>query len=123
MTHMRSIKYARFLNGVDLDKLRVGQSIDLPSQIARMLLAEGWAVLVDSDEGFSVRQLTSFGSGQADLIRFWKRADGTSCIVARRETVLYIRVEQNGSILKEQPVESPRHAMLLAKLWDEESRE
>jgi hypothetical protein len=44
-------KLARFLNGVDLDKLRVGEPIELPSQIARMLLAEGWAVLVDSDEG------------------------------------------------------------------------
>jgi hypothetical protein len=44
-------KLARFLNGVDLDKLRVGESVELPSQIARMLLAEGWAVLVDSDEG------------------------------------------------------------------------
>jgi hypothetical protein len=66
--------------------------------------------------------LTSFGSGKADLIRFWKRTDGTSCVVARRETGLYIRVEQNGAVLKEQPVESPQHAMLLAKLWDEESR-
>ena len=44
-------KLARFLNRVDLDKLRVGEAIELPSQIARMLLAEGWAVLVDSDEG------------------------------------------------------------------------
>jgi hypothetical protein len=64
--------------------------------------------------------LTSFGSGQADIIRFWKRADGASCIVARRENVLYIRIEQNGAVLKEQPVDSPQHAILLAKLWDQE---
>lgn len=44
-------KLARFLNGVDLDKLRVGECVELPTRTARMLLAEGWAVLVDSDEG------------------------------------------------------------------------
>jgi hypothetical protein len=67
--------------------------------------------------------LTSFGSGKTDIIRFWKRADGTSCIVARRENALYIRIEHNGALLKEQTVESPQHAMELAKLWDKEFRE
>jgi hypothetical protein len=66
--------------------------------------------------------LTSSGSGKADIIRFWKRADGASCLVARRENVLYIRIEQNGTVLKEQAVESPQHAMQLAKLWDKEYR-
>jgi hypothetical protein len=46
-------KFAQVLNGVDLDKLRVGECVELPTQIARMLLAEGWAVLIDSDEGFT----------------------------------------------------------------------
>jgi hypothetical protein len=64
--------------------------------------------------------LTSFGRGKADIIRFWKRADGTSCIVARRENGLYVRIEQNGTVLKEQPVDSPQHAMELATLWDKE---
>ena len=45
-----------------------------------------------------------------------------SCLVARRENVLYIRIEQNGTVLKEQAVESPQHAMQLAKLWDKEYR-
>jgi len=66
--------------------------------------------------------LTSSESGKADIIRFWKRADGASCLVARRENVLYIRIEQNGTVLKEQAVESPQHAMQLAKLWDKEYR-
>ena len=56
-----------------------------------------------------------------DIIRFWKRADGTSCVAGRRENVLYIRLEQNGAVLKEQAVDSPQHAMQLAKLWDKES--
>ena len=66
--------------------------------------------------------MTSSGSGKADIIRFWKRADGASCIVARRENALYIRIEQNGTVLKEQTVDSPQHAMLVAKLWDKEYR-
>jgi hypothetical protein len=44
-------KLARFLNGVDLDKLRVGECVELPRQVARMLLAEGWAVSVETEEG------------------------------------------------------------------------
>jgi hypothetical protein len=66
--------------------------------------------------------VTSSGSGKADIIRFWKRADGTSCVVSRRENVLYIRLEQNGAVLKEQSVDSPQHAMLVAKLWNKEYR-
>jgi hypothetical protein len=34
--------------------------------------------------------------------------------------VLYIRIEQNGTVLKEQTVDSPQHAILLAKLWGRE---
>lgn len=40
-------KLAERLNGVDLSKARVGDSLDLPSKDARMLIAEGWAELVD----------------------------------------------------------------------------
>jgi hypothetical protein len=38
-------KLARFLNGVDLEELRVGECVDLPAAVARMLLSEGWAEL------------------------------------------------------------------------------
>ena len=67
-----------------------------------------------------VEHLTSFGSGNTDILRLWKRADGTSCVVGRRENVLYIRLEQDGAVLKEQAVESPQHAIQLAKLWEQE---
>ena len=36
-------KFARFLNGVDLDTLKVGDVVDLPDAIATMLVHEGWA--------------------------------------------------------------------------------
>jgi hypothetical protein len=42
-------KLARFLNGIDLDKFQVGEVVELPPKAARLLIAEGWAVLVDSE--------------------------------------------------------------------------
>jgi hypothetical protein len=42
-------KLARFLNGIDLDKLQVGEVVELPQRTAGLLIAEGWAVLLDSD--------------------------------------------------------------------------
>jgi hypothetical protein len=44
-------KLARFLNGIDLDKLSVGDSMDLPERDARMLVAEGWAELPNTADG------------------------------------------------------------------------
>jgi hypothetical protein len=45
-------KFAECLNGVDLSKHRVGDSLDLCPKDARMLVAEGWAepVEVEVDE-------------------------------------------------------------------------
>ena len=40
-------KLAERLNGVDLSKVRVGDSLDMSSRDARMLIAEGWAELVE----------------------------------------------------------------------------
>ena len=40
-------KLAERLNGVDLSKVRVGDSLDFSSREARMLLAEGWAEVVE----------------------------------------------------------------------------
>jgi hypothetical protein len=42
-------KLARYLNGVDLTSLKVGECVNLPDSVARMLLAEGWAELVNGD--------------------------------------------------------------------------
>ena len=40
-------KLAERVNGVDLSKVHVGESLDLPSKDARILIAEGWAELVE----------------------------------------------------------------------------
>jgi hypothetical protein len=40
-------KLAERLNGVDLSKVRVGDSLDVSSRDGRMLIAEGWAELVE----------------------------------------------------------------------------
>ena len=40
-------KLAERVNGVDLSKVRAGDSLDLPSKDARILIAEGWAELVE----------------------------------------------------------------------------
>jgi hypothetical protein len=39
-------KLAEILDGVDLTRYSVGEVLDLPVSQARLLLAEGWAVLV-----------------------------------------------------------------------------
>jgi hypothetical protein len=55
---------------------------------------------------------------QLDIARLWKRPDGTRCLVSKRDNRLYICVERDGKILKEQAVESPRDAMDIAKEWE-----
>lgn len=40
-------KFAERLNGVDLSNLGVGDCLDLPPREARLLMAEGWAELVE----------------------------------------------------------------------------
>lgn len=43
-------KFAERLNGVDLSKFRVGNCLDLSPKDARLLVAEGWAELVEESE-------------------------------------------------------------------------
>lgn len=40
-------KLADVLNGVDLSTVRVGDCVDVRARDARMLIAEGWAEVVD----------------------------------------------------------------------------
>jgi hypothetical protein len=40
-------KLADMINGIDLRKWRVGQIIDLPKRHASLLIAEGWAQLIE----------------------------------------------------------------------------
>lgn len=48
----------------------------------------------------------------------WKRADGTTCVVSRRDNVFYISVERNGTVFKQRPVESPVDALNIAQAWE-----
>ena len=43
-------KLALRLNGVDVSRLQVGDVVDLPERSAGLLLADGWAELVDRFE-------------------------------------------------------------------------
>jgi hypothetical protein len=36
-------KFSNLINGIDLSKVREGQTIDLSDRDAQMLMAEGWA--------------------------------------------------------------------------------
>ena len=40
-------KLADVLNGVDVSQVQEGHCVDLPARDARLLIAEGWAELVD----------------------------------------------------------------------------
>lgn len=40
-------KLAERVNGVDLSKVRVGDTFDVPFKDARILIGEGWAVEID----------------------------------------------------------------------------
>ena len=58
--------------------------------------------------------------GTPDIARLWKRSDGTLCVVRRQSDTLYVCLERDGRILKEQPVDSPREAMDVANAWFQE---
>jgi hypothetical protein len=57
-----------------------------------------------------------------DIARLWKRPDGTVCVVRRRTDTLYVCLQRDDLILKEQPVDSPREAMDVANAWLRELR-
>ena len=43
-------KLAPILNGIDLSKVEVGDLLDLPNAAAVILIREGWAELVPSEQ-------------------------------------------------------------------------
>ena len=56
-------KLAERVNGVDLSKVHVGDALDLPSRDARILIAEGWAELVELPPGdVTAQQILDRGS-------------------------------------------------------------
>ena len=49
--HVRLVKkFAEMIDGVDLSSYSVGASFRVPADQARLLIAEGWAVAVDSSQ-------------------------------------------------------------------------
>jgi hypothetical protein len=50
-------KFADFLDGVDLSRVRAGELIDVPDRAAYILLAEGWARPASSADKPSRRRL------------------------------------------------------------------
>ena len=47
----------------------------------------------------------------------WKYTDGTSCALSRRGTVLVLTLERDGTVHREQVIESPREAIEVAAAW------
>ena len=41
-------KFAQMINGIDLSRARAGEEIDLSPRDAELLIAEGWASLIDT---------------------------------------------------------------------------
>ena len=52
-----------------------------------------------------------------DIAVLWKRPDGSSCVLSKKGTTLFLSLQRGGRILMEKAVESPREAMDLAKVW------
>jgi hypothetical protein len=44
-------KYANVLNGIDLTKIRIGDTVELTSYQAELLVREGWAVKITRKSG------------------------------------------------------------------------
>lgn len=41
-------KFAQIINGIDLSRAKAGEELDLSARDAQLLIAEGWAALIDS---------------------------------------------------------------------------
>lgn len=52
-----------------------------------------------------------------DIARLWTKPDGSTCVLTRRGTTLFLSVQRDGRILMEKAVESPTEAMDLALMW------
>ena len=52
-----------------------------------------------------------------DIAILWRKPDGSSCVVTKRGTTLYLSLQVFGNIRREQAVDSPKEAMDLAKQW------
>ena len=56
-----------------------------------------------------------------DIAILWRKPDGSSCVLSKRGTALFLSLQLFGNVQKEQAVESPREAMELAKEWQARS--
>jgi hypothetical protein len=59
-------KFAQIINGIDLSRARAGEEIDLSPREAELLVAEGWASLIDrADDKPSKRRARKARRGPA----------------------------------------------------------
>jgi hypothetical protein len=56
-------KYAECIDGVDLSGRQVGEIMDIPNRDAALLVAEGWASLIESDSSLTIVDSSQTGSG------------------------------------------------------------
>jgi hypothetical protein len=104
-------KLAPFLNGIDLSERQVGDVFDCEARVGRMLIRERWAYLVEPP-------LQPTPSPHIGIL--WKHADGTVCVLTRRDGVLLLSMQRAGFVQKEERVESAHAAMNLAARWRED---
>lgn len=71
-------------------------------------------------EGVGPILVTRIAVDAPEIAILWKRLDGASCVVTRKDTALVVALLLFGNLQKEQAVESPREAIDVAKRWQEE---
>jgi hypothetical protein len=79
----------------------------------------------DHGSCFSLRCPLTYGAGRRTLAhpmkpaiaRFWTRADGSKCLLYKRDDSWWLTIERDGQIVKELALPSPGDAVGLARQW------
>lgn len=56
-------KFAQIINGIDLTRARAGEELDLSARDAEVLVAEGWAALIDKADEKPARRTRKHRKG------------------------------------------------------------
>jgi hypothetical protein len=57
-------KFAQIINGIDLSRAKAGEELDLSARDAQVLIAEGWAALIDKANDKPARRNRKSGKGR-----------------------------------------------------------
>lgn len=76
-------KFANVINGIDLSQVNVGDVVDVPAWKARMLVAEGWAELVDDRSAHQPVLIVEDDDETRRLLAEWLEQEGYPVIEAR----------------------------------------